>query len=73
MIPVHTAGRHSFFVLGRQCFDVVSCWVEVGILGVVDIVVVVAGVPAGSRLAWWIAVVAVVAVGEGGRSCCRCS
>jgi len=52
---------------------VVSCWAEVGILGVVDVAVVVAGVPAGSRSAWWIAVVAVVAVGEGGRSCCRCS
>ena len=56
-----------------QCFDVVSCWAEVGILGVVDGAVVVAGVPAGSRLACWIAVVVVDAVEEGGRSCCRCS
>ena len=42
-------------------------------LGVVDVVAVVAGGPAGNRSAWWTAVVAVDAGAGGDRSCCRCS
>jgi len=70
--PVCTVGRHSFCGLGRRYFDVVSCLAEFGILGVVDVVAVVAGGPAGNRSAWGVAVVAVDAEEEGG-SCYHCS